>query len=174
MKTKKNRGSGLSPPGKNQNRNHFVFLSFGVDPLNWQSFTEIGEMACSTAARYSGGHTLNRSCFLQVRRSRLKVVLFPWQVPDSLVRGSRWNLTSTEVRRGGRGEGLKTGNRVASLDGGLRLKPGSLLFFLFYSSYAPQVKQNKMSSSWKVARRNIIILGFFVSYFWRQWSNQNL
>ena len=33
-KTKKNRGGGgLSPPGKNQNRNQFVFLSFGVDPL---------------------------------------------------------------------------------------------------------------------------------------------
>ena len=26
-------GGGLSPPGKNQNRNQFVFLSFGVDPL---------------------------------------------------------------------------------------------------------------------------------------------
>ena len=25
---------GQSPPGKNQNRNHFVFFSFGVDPLN--------------------------------------------------------------------------------------------------------------------------------------------
>ena len=46
------------PPGKNQNRNHFVFLCFGVDPLNWQSFIEIGEMACSTTARYSRGHTL--------------------------------------------------------------------------------------------------------------------
>ena len=32
-------------PGKNQNRNHSVFLSFGVDPLNWQSFIEIGELA---------------------------------------------------------------------------------------------------------------------------------
>ena len=26
VKTKKNRGGGLSPPGKNQNRNQFVFL----------------------------------------------------------------------------------------------------------------------------------------------------
>ena len=42
---------GLSPPGKNRNRNRFVFLSFGVDPLNWQSFIEIGEIACSTTAR---------------------------------------------------------------------------------------------------------------------------
>ena len=46
------------PPGKNQNRNQFVFLSFGVDPLNWQSFIEIGEMACSTTARCSRGHAL--------------------------------------------------------------------------------------------------------------------
>ena len=38
------------PPEKNQNRNQFVFLSFRVDPLNWQSFIEIGEMACSTTA----------------------------------------------------------------------------------------------------------------------------
>ena len=59
VKTKKNRGGGLSPPGKNQNRNRFVFLSFGVGPLNWQSFIEIGEMACSTTARCSRGHALN-------------------------------------------------------------------------------------------------------------------
>ena len=71
---------------------------------------------------------------------RLKVAPFPWQVPDSLVRGSRRSLTSTEVRRGGGRRGLKTGNGAASLDGGLRVKPGSLLFFLFYSSYAPQSK----------------------------------
>ena len=43
-------GGGLSPPGKNANRNHFAILSFGVDPLDWQSFTEIGEMVCSTTA----------------------------------------------------------------------------------------------------------------------------
>ena len=49
---------GLSPPGKNQNRNWFVFLSFGVDPLNWRSFIEIGEMACSTTARCSRGQAL--------------------------------------------------------------------------------------------------------------------
>ena len=65
MKTKKNRGGGLSPSGKIQNRNQFVFLSFGVDPLNWQSFIEIGEMACSTTARCSRGHALKSlsSCF---------------------------------------------------------------------------------------------------------------
>ena len=57
MKTKKNRGVVYLPPEKNQNRNHFVFLSFGVDPLNWQSFIEIGEMACSTTDRCSRGHT---------------------------------------------------------------------------------------------------------------------
>ena len=60
MKTKKNRG-GLSPSGKNQNRNRFVFLSFEVDPLNWQSFIEIGEMACSTTARCSLGQALKPS-----------------------------------------------------------------------------------------------------------------
>ena len=38
------------PPEKNQNRNKFVFLSFGADPLKWRSFIEIGEMACSTTA----------------------------------------------------------------------------------------------------------------------------
>ena len=59
VKTKKNRGGGgLSPLGKNQNRNHFVFFSFGVDPSKWQSFIEISEMACSTTAWCSRGHTL--------------------------------------------------------------------------------------------------------------------
>ena len=41
-------GDGLSPPGSNEKRNHSAILSFRVDPLNWQSFIEIGEMACST------------------------------------------------------------------------------------------------------------------------------
>ena len=60
VKTKKNRWGGLSSPGKNQNRNQFTFLSFWVDPLNWQSFTEIGEMACRTSARCFRGHALKR------------------------------------------------------------------------------------------------------------------
>ena len=58
VKTKKNWGVVYLPPEKNQNRNQFVFLSFGVDPLNWQSFIEIGEMACRTAAWCSRGHAL--------------------------------------------------------------------------------------------------------------------
>ena len=57
--TRTREGGGLSPPGKTQNRNQCVFFSFGVDPLNWQSFIEIGEMACSTTARCSRGHALN-------------------------------------------------------------------------------------------------------------------
>ena len=57
-KPRKTRRVVYLPPGKNQNRNQFVFLSFGVDPLNWQSFIEIGEMACSTTARCSRGHAL--------------------------------------------------------------------------------------------------------------------
>ena len=52
-------GGGLSPSGENQNRNQFVFLSFEVKPLNWQSFIEIGEVACSTTAGYFRGHSLN-------------------------------------------------------------------------------------------------------------------
>ena len=52
-------GGGLSPSGENQNRNQFVFLSFEVKPLNWQSFIEIGKVACSTTAGYFRGHSLN-------------------------------------------------------------------------------------------------------------------
>ena len=61
MKTKKNRarGGGLPPPRSNRNRNQCFFLSFGVDPLNWQSFVEIGEMTCSTIVLCSRGYTLN-------------------------------------------------------------------------------------------------------------------
>ena len=54
-KTKKSWGGGLSPSVKNQNRNQFVFFSFGVDPLNWQSLIQIGEMACRTTAWCSRG-----------------------------------------------------------------------------------------------------------------------
>ena len=46
-----------SPPGNNEKRNHSAILSFRVDPLNWQSFIEIGEMACSMTAWCSRGHT---------------------------------------------------------------------------------------------------------------------
>ena len=66
-KSRKTRGGGLSPLGKNQNRNHFAFLSFGGDPLNWQSFIEISEMVCSTTAQCSSGHTLkSRQCSTSV------------------------------------------------------------------------------------------------------------
>ena len=41
--------------------NQFVILSFGVDPLNWPSFIEIGEIACSTPAWCTHGLTLNLS-----------------------------------------------------------------------------------------------------------------
>ena len=34
-------------------------MSFGVDPLNWPSFSVIGEMACSTPAWCTHGLTLN-------------------------------------------------------------------------------------------------------------------
>ena len=46
------------PSRNNANRNHFAILSFGVDPLDWQSFTEIGEMVCSTTAWCSLGHAI--------------------------------------------------------------------------------------------------------------------
>ena len=52
------KGSGLSPPGKNQTETSLFFFSFGVDPLNWQSFIDIGGMACSTTAWCSRGHAL--------------------------------------------------------------------------------------------------------------------
>ncbi|PFX26299.1 Collagen-like protein 7 [Stylophora pistillata] len=51
-------GGGPSTPGNNQSRNQFVIWSLWVDPLNWQSFIEIGEMACITTAWSSRGHLL--------------------------------------------------------------------------------------------------------------------
>ena len=50
---------GLSPTIKIQTVNQFVFLSFGVDPLNWLSFTEIGQIACGSPAWCTHGLTLN-------------------------------------------------------------------------------------------------------------------
>ena len=50
---------GLPPTIKIQTTNEFVILSFGVDPLNWPSFSVIGEMACSTPAWCTHGLTLN-------------------------------------------------------------------------------------------------------------------
>ena len=69
-KTEGGRGGCLSSSGKNQNRNHFVFLSFGVGPLNWQSFIEIGEMACSKTARCSRGHTIKTFLSFKYKQSR--------------------------------------------------------------------------------------------------------
>ena len=48
---RKSGGGGLSPPGNNDNRNHFAILSFGVDPLNWQSFIEIDELASGRSCK---------------------------------------------------------------------------------------------------------------------------
>ena len=43
--------------------NQFVILSFGLDPLNWPSFIEIGEIACSTPAWCTHGLTLKMFVF---------------------------------------------------------------------------------------------------------------
>ena len=43
--------------------NQFVILSFGVDPLNWPSFIEIGVIARSTPAWCTHGLTLKKSKF---------------------------------------------------------------------------------------------------------------
>ena len=56
-----NQLGGLSPTIKIQKMNQFVILSFGVGPLNWPSFIEIAEIACSTPAWCTHGLTLN-SC----------------------------------------------------------------------------------------------------------------
>ena len=77
VKTKKNRGLSIFPWKKPKQKP--VFLSFGVDPLNWQSFIEIGEMACSTTVRCSRGHavkTLLSFKYIQSRETKL----------------SRWNM----------------------------------------------------------------------------------
>ena len=58
-----NQLGGLSPTIKIQTMNQFVILSFGVDPLNWPSFIEIGEIACSTPAWCTHGLTLNQTHF---------------------------------------------------------------------------------------------------------------
>ena len=58
-----NQLGGLSPTKKIQTMNQFVILSFGVDPLNWPSFIEIGEIACSTPAWCTHGLTLNQTHF---------------------------------------------------------------------------------------------------------------
>ena len=68
LASQKTRGWSITPlpPRKNQNMGQFVFLSFGVNPFNWQSFTDFGEMACSTTAGYSSGHTSKICQFLRV------------------------------------------------------------------------------------------------------------
>ena len=51
VKTKKDRGGLVYlPPEKLKQKPVSFFFIFGVDPLNWQSFTEIGGMARSTTA----------------------------------------------------------------------------------------------------------------------------
>ena len=39
---------------------YVCLLEFWVDPLNWQSFIEIGGTACGTTARCSRGHALKK------------------------------------------------------------------------------------------------------------------
>ena len=51
----------LYPPGKKPKQKPLCLLSFGVDPLHWQSFIEIGEIACSTTALCSRKHNLKNN-----------------------------------------------------------------------------------------------------------------
>ena len=68
LESQKTRGLSTTPPlpPKSQNMDQFVFLSFGVDPFNWKSFTDFGEMACSTTAGYFSGHTSKICQFLRL------------------------------------------------------------------------------------------------------------
>ena len=67
LESQKTRGLSTPPLApKSQNMDQFVFVSFGVDPFNWQSFTDLGEMACSTTAGYSSGHTSKIYQFLRL------------------------------------------------------------------------------------------------------------
>ena len=50
----KNQGGGLTLKGKIAEPVHFVFRSCFVVPSIWQSFIQIGEMACITPAWSSG------------------------------------------------------------------------------------------------------------------------
>ena len=57
-KTAGGEGGWSISPRKKPKQKPVCFLSFGVDALNWQSFTEIGEMACSMTAQCSRGTLL--------------------------------------------------------------------------------------------------------------------
>ena len=76
------------PPWKIQNQNQCVFLSFGVDPFHRLSFTEIGEMACSSLAWCSRGHTLKSLWYGFYRRFYRGVFCLSfWE--------TKWSLTLT-------------------------------------------------------------------------------
>ena len=69
LESQKTRGRLHPPPPlprKSQNMDQLVFLSFVVHPFNWQSFTDFGEMECSTTAGYSSGHTSTICQFLRL------------------------------------------------------------------------------------------------------------
>ena len=53
-------GNGLPPPGKNLNRNQFVCLSFGVDPLNREKVDR--ESVIIRALKNSGSWKHNANC----------------------------------------------------------------------------------------------------------------
>ena len=77
MKTKKKRVGGggfISPRKKNQNRNQFVFLSFWLDSLNWQSFIEIGKMAVVRGLGALVDTLLNHSLQEKIREVELKLL----------------------------------------------------------------------------------------------------
>ena len=57
-KPRKTGGGWSISPWKKPKQKPVCFLSFGVDALNWQSFTEIGEMACSMTAQCTRGTLL--------------------------------------------------------------------------------------------------------------------
>lgn len=114
---------------------------------------------------------VNRSCFVQVRRSRLIL----WDLGGTFSMTSARFVSARESaepnfnwgKKGG-GEGVwawkwETGLRVWMV-GSVWNRDLSFSFSFILHMHL-RVKQNKMSSSWKVACRNIIILGFFCKLF---------
>ena len=101
--------------------NQFVILSFGVDPLNWPSFIEIGEIAYSTPAWCTHGLTLKTTLSSETLTGILKntgppIPLEPLALESSSSVGAAVTAEVADILQDGHASGTNRGGTPTTLN----------------------------------------------------------
>ena len=159
---------GLSPTIKIETMNQFVILSFGVDPLNWPSFNEIREIACSTPAWCTHGLTLKTLTSRRQPVGYLQAWSRIWtrddreRIQEVARAGLEFGTTGLRVRRADHSATLSSSFKVSFV-----LNPFPLVknIHLCYVYTIPE----SLSCRWQVLRARVV-WAYICSHCAKKWQ----